>query len=67
MDGERHQVTPQAFFQRATIAGKSEIEEVLKYECAIFPPALFQSPDVLLEPQKAQLADASWAYGHMYL
>ena len=38
---------------------------MLKYECAIFPPALFESPGVLLEPQKAQLANALWAYRSM--
>ena len=54
---------PDVLFQRllsSTLLGKDTltIEEVLEYELCPFPPALFDSPDLLKTANKADLAHA---------
>ena len=39
------------------MAGKSNLEEAMKYELCTFPPALFETK----EPHKAAFADALWS------
>ena len=60
IDGERVQIDPQLLFQRLSAAGASDLESALRYESCSYPPALFESMNLLLEPQKATLADAIW-------
>ena len=60
IDGDRVQVDPQLLFQRLSTAAASDLETALKYELCSFPPALFESPNLLLEGQKSSLADAIW-------
>ena len=55
IDGEAVHVDPQLLFQRLTLAGKSNLEEAMTYELCTYPPALFESPDLMNEPQKANL------------
>ena len=57
---DRVQVDPQLLFQRLSTAGASDLQTALQYELCSYPPALFESADLLLEPQKASLADAIW-------
>ena len=49
-------------FQRLSTAAGSDLEASLAYELCTYPPALFESPNLLLEPQKATLADAIWNF-----
>ena len=60
LDGESVQVDPQLLFQRLTLAGKSNLEDTLKFELCTYPPVLFESQDLLNESQKANFADALW-------
>ena len=61
VDGEAIQVDSQLLFQRLTMAGKSNLEEAMKYELCTFPPALFETKEILNEPHKAAFADALWS------
>ena len=61
IDGETVQIDPQLLFQRLTIAGKSDLEDAMKFELCTYPPALFESADYLNEAHKSNLADAIWA------
>ena len=55
------QVDPQLLFQRLIIAcDNSQLEELFQYELCTYPTALFDSPFMLRQPQKAALADALW-------
>ena len=62
VDGESIEVDPQLLFQRLSTAAGSDLEASLAYELCTYPPALFESPNLLLEPQKATLADAIWNF-----
>ena len=44
------------------MAGHGHSDDAFDYELCVFPPALAESPDLLHEPQKANFADAIWAY-----
>ena len=57
IDGDRVQVDPQLLFQRLSNVAACDLETALKYELYSFPPALFESPNLLLEAQKSSLAD----------
>ena len=56
-------IDPQLLFQRLTIAAKASdnLEDVFKYELCSYPPALFDSAQLLREPQKPVPANAIWA------
>ena len=58
VDEESIEVDPQLLFQKLSSAAGSDLEASLAYELCTYPPALFESPNLLLEPQKATLADA---------
>ncbi len=62
IDGAAVQIDPQLLFQRLTIAAKvTEIQQdIFKYELCGHPPALFDAPLLLREPQKPVLANAIW-------
>ena len=62
-DGEKIQVDPQLLFQRLIVALKSldDMEAIFKLELCSYPPALFDSSLMLLQPHKPALADAIWA------
>ena len=63
IDGVMVQIDPQLLFQRLTIAAKASdnLEDVFKYELCSYLPALFDSAQLLREPQKPVLANAIWA------
>ena len=61
VDGEAVQIDPQLLFQRLTVAGNNNLEDSMKYELCTFPPALFESQDLLNQPQKANFAEAIWS------
>ena len=63
IDGVSVQIDPQLLFQRLVIAAKASdnLEYVFKYELCSYPPALFDSAQLLREPQKPVLANAIWA------
>ena len=42
------------------MAGKCNLEDAIKYELCTFPPALFETTEMLNEPQKAAFVDALW-------
>ena len=60
VDGESIQVDTQLLFQRLVIAAKTDLESALTYELCMFPKALFETPELLLEAQKSTLADSIW-------
>ena len=62
-DGEKIQVDPQLLFQRPIVALKSldDMEAIFKFELCSYPPALFDSSLMLLQPHKPALADTIWA------
>ena len=62
VDGENIEVDPQLLFQRFSTAAGSDFEASLAYELCTYPPALFESPNLLLEHQKGTLADAMWNF-----
>jgi len=55
-------IDPQLLFQRLSTAGSrcDDLTDVFKYELCSYPPALFQTIDVLLEADKPALAEAIW-------
>ena len=57
------QIDPQLLFQRLTIVARvtDNLKDVFKYELCSYPPALFDSTQLLREPQKPVLANAIWA------
>ena len=61
VDGEAIQIDPQLLFQRLTVAGNSDLESALKYELCSYPPALFESPELLNEAQKSTLTEFIWS------
>ena len=62
-DGEKIQVDPQLLFQRPIVALKSlhDMEAIFKLALCSYPPALFDSSLMLLQPHKPALADTIWA------
>ena len=56
-------IDPFLLFQRLVIIGSQEndLANVLCYELSGFPPALFESKDMLLEADKPNLARAIWS------
>ena len=62
-DGEKIQVDPQLLFQRLIVALKSlnDMKAIFKFELCSYPPALFDSSLMLLQPHKPALANAIWA------
>ena len=58
------QVDPQLMFQRLAAIGRKrsddEQQEIFRYELCSFPPALFESSCLPLQPNKAVLADVLW-------
>ena len=62
VDGENIEIDPQLLFQRFSTAAGSDFEASLAYELCTYPPALFESPNLPLEPQKGTLADAIWNF-----
>jgi len=63
IEGATIQIDPQLLFQRLIIAAKmtNSIENVFKYELCSYPPALFDSMQMLRQPQKTALANAIWS------
>ena len=61
-DGEKIQVDPQLPFQRLIVALKSlnDMISIFKFELCRYPPALFDSSLMLLQPHKPALANAIW-------
>jgi len=55
-------IDPQLLFQRLSTAGSccDDLTDVFKYELCSYPPALFQTIDILLEASKPALAEAIW-------
>ena len=55
-------IDPLLLFQRFITAGynSGELADVLKCELCAYPPALFEATGVMLQPNKAALADAIW-------
>ena len=60
VDGENIEVDLQLLFQQLSTAAGPNLKESLSYELCSYPPALFESSNLLLEPQKASLADDIW-------
>ena len=62
IEGEAVQVDPQLLFQRLSIVACNgdDAAEAFRYELCIYPPALFESPQLLSQANKASLADAMW-------
>ena len=56
------QVDPQLLLQRLIIASQcvDDMSAIFKYQLSSYPPSLFDSSLMLLEPQKPALADAIW-------
>ena len=61
-DGEKIQVDPQLLFQRLIVALKSlnDMISIFKFELCSYPPALFDSSLMLLQPHKPALANSIW-------
>ena len=53
VDGESIEVDPQLLFQRLSTAAGSDLEASLAYELCIYPSALFESPNLLLESHES--------------
>jgi hypothetical protein len=55
-------VDPLLLFQRLSTAGArcGDLQDVFTYELCSYPPALFESPDVMRSGNKASLADSLW-------
>ena len=62
IQGEAVQVDPQLLFQRLSIVACNgdDAAEAFRYELCSYPPALFESPQLLRQANKASLADAMW-------
>ena len=60
VDGESIQVDTQLLFQRLVVAAKTDLKTAMEYELCTIPKSLFESPDLLHEPQKSALADTIW-------
>ena len=62
IQGEAVQVDPQLLFQRlSTVAcNGDDVAETFRYELCSYPPALFESPQLLRQANKASLSDAMW-------
>ena len=60
VDGESIQVDTQLLFQRLVVAAKTDLTTAMEYELCTIPKSLFESPDLLHEPQKSALADTIW-------
>ena len=60
VNGENIEIDPQLLFQRLSTAAGPNLKESLSYELCSYPPALFESSNLLLEPQKASFADGIW-------
>ena len=56
-------IDPQVLFQRLVTAGMSndKLPEVFQYELSSFPPALFDTKNIMKAANKPALADAIWA------
>lgn len=56
-------VDPLLLFQRLLTAGdrSGELPDIFTYEMCSYPPALFESPDVMRSANKASLADSLWS------
>jgi hypothetical protein len=56
-------VDPLLLFQRLVIAGTrcDRLPDIFRYELCSYPPALFESPDMMTEANKAKLADSLWS------
>ena len=63
IDNEVIQIDPLLLFQRLTLVARTThtLENVFKYELCSYPPALFESPLLLLQAQKPVLADFIWS------
>ena len=61
VDGESIQVDTQLFFQRLVTAGKTDLEQALKFELCTIPKTLFEAPELLHEAQKLTLMDSIWS------
>lgn len=61
-DEETVKIDPQLLFQRLVIAGTQaeQLPEALEYELCGYPPALFETRNVLLPANKPQLAKPIW-------
>ena len=62
IQGEAVQVDSQLLFQRLSIVACNgdDAAEAFRYELCSYPPALFESPQLLRQANKASLADAMW-------
>ena len=60
IDGDSIQVDTQLLFQRLIVAAKTDLKTAMEYELCTIPKSLFESPDLLHEPQKSALADTIW-------
>ena len=62
IQGEAVQVDPQLLFQRLSIVACNvdDVAETFRYELCRYPPAHFESPQLLSQANKAFLADAMW-------
>lgn len=62
IQGEAVQVDPQLLFQRLSIIACNDTDaaDAFRYELCHYPPALFESPQLLRQASKASLADAMW-------
>ena len=62
IQGEAVQVDPQLLFQRLSIVACNgdDAAEAFRYELCSYPSALFESPRLLRQANKASLADAMW-------
>ena len=57
-------IDPQLLFQRLSTIGSrcDDLTDVFKYELCSYPPALFQTTDILFEADKPALAEAIWKH-----
>ena len=55
-------IDPQLLLQRLVAAGtlRGELNKVFSYELCSYPPALFETTDILLSASKSTLVDAMW-------
>ena len=62
IQGEAIQVDPQLLFQRLSIVACNgdDVADAFRYELGSYPPALFESSQLLRQANKASLADAMW-------
>ena len=60
IDSDSIQVDIQLLFQRLIVAAKTDLKTAMEYELCTIPKSLFESPDLLHEPQKSALADSIW-------